>query len=780
MRRYFLRVGWRPVWALVVFAGLAVAAPSLELVSRNGTAPGGLDSGRDGFGGALRSPVLDDGTTFFASLAALDWPEDPAGNVNAFSRLGDEATAVSIAHLWPVGERLLGNLQSVASSATGDRLCLLRYDQNGPFGALRLVLLEWSGDAWSRGEPLGDETEVSEAAISGDGQWLLLISATDGLYPGDNDGETDLFRYSIADDTLDLLPVPEGLVPSSPAISADGQAVVFRAGGKIWSYRGGVAAPVCVSGTATQAAQPVLSGDGEWVVLRAEDGAFPLGDANGVLDVFRVRVDGTGPEVVSVETGGNPFRAPSSSPTISADGRFVAFLSAYTAGSQQVWLRDCAGATTWRVSEGSPGAPATAACGAPALSPEGRHLTFCSAAANLPEGDGVTSQVYRFDQGDSWLAPLPDAPSLLLADDTADVFVWQPTSLFPDEYSYEWSGDGGVTWQEGATTILWFGNTTFASGELLVRVANGEDHPAGRSMVVGEAFTEVPADPDRWTLLVVDDASGNSVVLGTAAVEETMGTAPLAEAGVVLLDAEDQPLRIQVQERGEPNEWRLQARAPLDRDLVLHWRVPDDFPADRYVCLWRETDEEDRAAPWPSFSTARDMARQHELVVPAGEEWRVSVRFASDLVCDLMLHRGWNLVSLPIRLHEPSLEALCAALPDLRKPAWLWNGSTYEATMELPSLDGVWLYYGGASSIVLLVNGTPDPSESRTLVPGWNLLGPREPVAIPASGSVSGQGQLWNAPSLRYLGSDRLLPGLGCWLWVVSPMEMPVVGSPSE
>jgi Tol biopolymer transport system component len=110
--------------------------------------------------------------------------------------------------------------------------------------------------------------------------------------------------------------------------------------------------------------------------------------------------------LASIGLNGNPADGDSISPSISADGRYVAFLSSAmnlvdsdTNGVTDVFVRDtCAGATsactpaTQRVSVATGGAQANGASTSATISGTGRFITFESAATNLgaiPSSGGI-------------------------------------------------------------------------------------------------------------------------------------------------------------------------------------------------------------------------------------------------------------------------------------------------------------------------------------------------------------------------------------------------------
>src|SRR5207244_3314678 len=70
-----------------------------------------------------------------------------------------------------------------------------------------------------------------------------------------------------------------------------------------------------------------ISADGRFVAFESDASNLVAGDTNGALDIFvRDRVTGT-IERVSAAQGGSEGNGRSFFPAISADGRFVAFLS---------------------------------------------------------------------------------------------------------------------------------------------------------------------------------------------------------------------------------------------------------------------------------------------------------------------------------------------------------------------------------------------------------------------------------------------------------------------
>jgi len=96
---------------------------------------------------------------------------------------------------------------------------------------------------------------------------------------------------------------------------------------------------------------------------------------------------------VSVTAGGEQAGAPSSGPAVSADGRYVAFASeaALVPGdgnvSGDVYLRDRRTGRVSRVSAGVGGADAEGTAGSPSISADGRWVAYVSSARNMLAGE---------------------------------------------------------------------------------------------------------------------------------------------------------------------------------------------------------------------------------------------------------------------------------------------------------------------------------------------------------------------------------------------------------
>lgn len=141
--------------------------------------------------------------------------------------------------------------------------------------------------------------------------------------------------------------------------------------------------------------QSEMSLDGRYTAFVSGAQNLVAGDTNGAQDVFvRDRVAGTTTRV-SVATGAGQGNGRSDLPSISRDGRYVAFFSVATNlvtgdtnGRSDVFVRDLAAGTTRRVSVTTGGGQANGDSDFTSISDNGQQVAFGSAASNLVSGDG--------------------------------------------------------------------------------------------------------------------------------------------------------------------------------------------------------------------------------------------------------------------------------------------------------------------------------------------------------------------------------------------------------
>jgi hypothetical protein len=201
-----------------------------------------------------------------------------------------------------------------------------------------------------------------ESAISADGNFVAFSSSSDDLVSGDTNNSEDVFVH---DRTTG---VTERVSVSSSGIQGN-----FLS---LW---------------------PALSADGRYVAFTSYATNLVSGDTNGQIDVFVHDRQTGATERVSVDSSGNQGDDFSIYPSLSSDGRFVAFRSLATnlvAGdtnsAEDVFVRDRTSKVTERVSVDSSGGQGNSHSYdgfADSISADGSVVTFYSDASNLVAND---------------------------------------------------------------------------------------------------------------------------------------------------------------------------------------------------------------------------------------------------------------------------------------------------------------------------------------------------------------------------------------------------------
>jgi Tol biopolymer transport system component len=169
---------------------------------------------------------------------------------------------------------------------------------------------------------------------------------------------------------------------------------------------------VLVSATASgkgrngNSVEPSISGDGRYVAFSSRAKNLSPAAQSGDPEIF-VKDMQTGAVTLASRADGAAGAAADGSsydPSISADGRYVAFasgaenLSAGDTASNDVFVRDLVAGTTTLVSRasGATGAAGDGESNDPSISADGRHVAFVSGANNLVADDAKTVQTDVF------------------------------------------------------------------------------------------------------------------------------------------------------------------------------------------------------------------------------------------------------------------------------------------------------------------------------------------------------------------------------------------------
>jgi Tol biopolymer transport system component len=216
--------------------------------------------------------------------------------------------------------------------------------------------------------PSGVQAQNGHSAnpsVSADGRFVSFTSAATNLVAGDGNGAGDVFVRDRQTATTTRVSIAIGT----------GEANGPPAGGPGRS--------------------PVISADGRFVVFGSSASNLVTGDTNTADDVFmHDRQAGTTARL-SVTPGGAEANGPSYPSSMTPDGRYVVFISnatnlhaADTVPDDDVYVRDVVGGTTTVVSVTSAGVKGNNFSREATISADGRFVVFLSTASNLGDDGG--------------------------------------------------------------------------------------------------------------------------------------------------------------------------------------------------------------------------------------------------------------------------------------------------------------------------------------------------------------------------------------------------------
>jgi Tol biopolymer transport system component len=274
--------------------------------------------------------------------------------------------------------------------------------------------LAWASAGIGGADP---DLTIQDGTLSGDGRLAFFSTLASNIVAGDTNASGDVFVHNLDTAATTRISVPAGGGEAddhsiAPSANVDGRFVSFRnqATNLVAPFTtgnrnivrldrsGGTIVPVSVN---TIGGEPnvdedlsAISADGRFVAFDSSSSNLVAGDTNARWDVF-VRDVAAGTTVrVSVATDGTQGNFDSNAPSISSDGRFIAFTSESdlldindSNGFFDVYVHDRLTSTTALVSVSALGVQGNNTSSTPRISGDGRWIAFQSGANNLVPGD---------------------------------------------------------------------------------------------------------------------------------------------------------------------------------------------------------------------------------------------------------------------------------------------------------------------------------------------------------------------------------------------------------
>jgi titin len=402
----------------------------------------------------------------------------------------------------------------------------------------------------------------AQPSISADGRFVAFFSFSSNLVPGDTNGAIDVFVRDLQTGSTERVSVDSSGNQTDLdsffglSLSADGRFVAFtsRASNLVsgdtngtWDVfvhdrETGATDRMSVDSLGNQVGNSgnyfglSMSADGRFVAFESDASNLVPDDTNDTVDVFVHDRQTGATERVSVDTSGNEGRLGSIGPSVSADGRFVAFYSAAsnltpgdTNDTVDVFVHDRQTGITERVSVDGSGAGGNSYSQLPSISADGRIVAFASDSSNLVSRDGnATTDIFVRDRLST--ASTPDSPSdvTAVAGNASVTVSWSAPASDGGSpitsYGVVSSPDGRTARAVGSATsatVSGLTNGTSYTFTVVATNAAGDSAPSAASNAV---------TPSR-----VPDAPTNVVAAAGDASASVSWTAPADDGGSAII-----------------------------------------------------------------------------------------------------------------------------------------------------------------------------------------------------------------------------------------------------
>ena len=255
----------------------------------------------------------------------------------------------------------------------------------------------------------GDEANGASRGgeISGNGKYITFYSLANNLVENDNNNHNDIFIYDIETSQVSLIDPSISDIGTlkdslAPSISYDGRFIAFMAKpvlsntsaymvflhDRFTNTTNKVSPSELEDGTPAPSTQsPKISDNAKFVY-------YPLGN-----DIYKYNIDSDTTEIITTSIDGKSTNGYSSSPSLSADGRFALYTSSAsnltendTNGLNDIFIYDSETKETLMVNIGIAGRQAKGSSYHCSISADGTTLAYASIAHNLTLDD--TNEAY--------------------------------------------------------------------------------------------------------------------------------------------------------------------------------------------------------------------------------------------------------------------------------------------------------------------------------------------------------------------------------------------------
>ncbi|MBI5166070.1 MAG: DUF4347 domain-containing protein [Magnetospirillum sp.] len=394
----------------------------------------GCESGQGG-SGAMLAAALSQATG--ADVALSDDPTGAAargGDWVLETRAGTVETAALAASEWDGLLQTTATIDVPTGGTTDGAAGTVAISQDGRYvaftsSATNLVAGDTNGvsDVFRRDTQTGTTIRVSVGAagaqadgastvsdMSTDGRYVVFASTATNLVAGDTNAASDVFVHDTQSGTTIRVSVNQAGgtqingASTGGSISGDGSKVAFvsavngiagadannRADVFVRKLSGGPPSTTLIGSGDGASSAAVISNDGSTVAFVSTSTDLVAGDTNGVADVFTANSGGGAATRISVATGGTQGSGASDGPSLSDNGRMVAFattsplVSEDTNGGSDIYARNVDSGTTILVSRTTGGAAGNGASTQASISGGGDYVAFTSTASDLVNSDG--------------------------------------------------------------------------------------------------------------------------------------------------------------------------------------------------------------------------------------------------------------------------------------------------------------------------------------------------------------------------------------------------------